>query len=385
MRALSTSAATINRIAALLLLAEMAQPALAAKRITVKQLDQALANANEKPDQVVARWLAGLELIERMSTQDLLYWKEAMPGIASSRALTALADSSAFLNPPVEKMPKTVPPDHDAQQKLLALASAYVDDTHSKLPNFFATQGITTFQDTPSDREGQQVIAYQPLHYADFKTANVLYRGGKEVMETRSGELTEKDETISPTSGLLSSGEFGPVLKTVLADAQKGKLAWSHWESGIDAPIAVFRYSVPRKNSQYKVKVLLPGHSYPAQSRPAYHGEIAVDSLSGTILRITLLADLIDDDPMSKADLMVEYGPVEIGKRSYICPIRSTAIVIAYRESRTVGVDSRRFDEGRKGPQQTLLNDVTFGHYQVLRSEARVLTGADTDDDGKQP
>ena len=369
----------MRSIAVFILLGTIALPALAAKRVTVKQLDQSLTDAKAKPDQEVARWLTGLELTERMSTQQLLRWKDAMPGSASWRALTALADTSAFLNPPSEEIPHTAPLDRDAQQKLLASTSAYIQKTLSSLPNFFATEAIFTFEDTPAEPQD----AYQPLHYADFMRANVLYRGGREVMETNSGEVSEKDETVTPHSGLLSSGEFGPVLNTVLTDAQSGKLAWSHWESGAASPMAVFRYSVPRNKSHYKVKVLLPGHSKPSQTRPAYHGEIAIDPASGTILRLTLRADLIDDDPMSRADLMVEYGPVELGKQTYICPIKSVALVMAYGEGSLIvpgATHDRTFVEAHQGAQQTLLNDVAFEHYQVLRSEARVLTGAGSDD-----
>lgn len=371
--------------ATLILLCAFALPALAARRISVKQLDEALAGTKGKSDREAVQSLAGLELTERMSTRELQRWKDVMPGAASWKVLTALADSSAFLNPPAEDIPRSAPLDHDAQQKLLVLTSTYVENTLSKLPNFFATQAITTFEDTPAERHNLEFTAYRPLHYADFMKANVLYRSGKEVMETHSGEVSEKDETISPTSGLLSSGEFGPILNSVITDAQKGKLAWSHWETGVNGSVAVFHYSVPRNKSHYKVKVLVPGHAYPLQARPGYHGEITVDPSDGTILRLTLRADMTDDDPMSRADLMVEYGSVEIGKRSYICPIKSVAIVMAYFESFTYQGGSNDDRGWARGPEQTLLNDVAFGHYQVLRSEARVLTGADTEDDEKQP
>jgi hypothetical protein len=34
---------------------------------------------------------------------------------------------------------------------------------------------------------------------------------------------------------------------------------------------------------------------------------------------------------------------------------------------------------------QTLLNDVTFEHYHLLRSDAKILTPADLNDDGPNP
>ncbi|HEY5213260.1 MAG TPA: hypothetical protein VIJ38_09585 [Acidobacteriaceae bacterium] len=44
-----------------------------------------------------------------------------------------------------------------------------------------------------------------------------------------------------------------------------------------------------------------------------YHGEISIDPKQGSILRLTVEADLTPSDPILMADIMVEYGPVEIG------------------------------------------------------------------------
>jgi hypothetical protein len=73
----------------------------------------------------------------------------------------------------------------------------------------------------------------------------------------------------------------------------------------------------------------------------AYHGEIAVDPDDGTIVRLTLLADLdqgdlstlleesVEGTPLSRADIVVEYDPVEIGGKVYFCPTRSIAVSLA--------------------------------------------------------
>ena len=51
----------------------------------------------------------------------------------------------------------------------------------------------------------------------------------------------------------------------------------------------------------------------------AYSGEIAIDSSNGTILRLSLKATgLKNTDPIVKAHIVVEYGPVEVGGRSYL-------------------------------------------------------------------
>jgi len=384
----------MRKLAVLLFFVAVAIPALAVKRLTLKQLDQALADVGSKPDQEVARSLSGLELTERMSTQELMRWKSAMPGLQSRLALTALADASVFLSPPSEATTKTAPMDTDAQRQLLSLSSAYVEKAMRKLPNFFASQAVVTFEDTPGARNSGGVIVYKPLHYVNFVRADVLYRNGREVKETLTGELSEKDQA---SSRLLFTGEFGPILNTVLADAQQGKLTWSHWEAGVSSQVAVFRYSVARGKSHCTVKILLPGSGYANQTRPGYHGEIAVDPISGTILRLTLIADLISDDPMSTANLIVEYGPVEIGGQAYICPIRSVTLVMAYPQNAKESVaevaqsaggghgGAQVFTSNRDIPPQTLLNDVAFERYHVLRSDARIITGPEMQDEKKSP
>src|ERR1022692_4495193 len=195
---------TMRRAVMLVLLVVLALPAMAVKRINSQQLDEALAGVRGKPDKDVARWLTGLELTNRVSTSRFKRWSAVMPGTESRRALAGLVDASVFLNLPAGEISSAKGLDHEAQKQLLAQTSGYVEKTLSKLPNFFAAQVITLFEDTPPMRDGASFTAYAPLHFEDLIRANVLYRGGKEVMETRRGEVAEGDATVSPTAGLLS-------------------------------------------------------------------------------------------------------------------------------------------------------------------------------------
>jgi len=57
---------------------------------------------------------------------------------------------------------------------------------------------------------------------------------------------------------------------------------------------------------------------------------------------------------------MIEYGPVEIGGKTYDCPLRSVSIM----RSRSVGILSEWGESFRTyGPYATMLNDV---HLQSL-------------------
>ncbi|HWA93273.1 MAG TPA: aspartyl protease family protein [Terracidiphilus sp.] len=360
-----------------------------------KGFELSLTALKNEPEADVLRDLSGVELVERMSTQQLQRWKAAMPGEQSRKVMIALADASAFLNLPEEELPKAPPLDKAAQQQLLAQMNTYVDTTMARLPNFFARQTVSTFEAIHGMRDSGGAIVHQPMHYVGFVTTDVRYHNGKEVMATHKGEVDESDQVGYK---LLFSGQFGPVLNTILADAEHNKLSWSHWEpgnsleAGPGSPLAVFRYSVPRRKSHTTIKVIMPGNKLPSVARPGYHGEIAVDPSSGAILRLTIISDLTTDDPMSTANLMVEYGPVELGGQTYICPIRSVTLetVKAAGFNQQIVVNSTGSPDLGTGhdtsvtytsmgdvPSATLLNDLIFDHYQILRSDFQIIVDPD--------
>jgi hypothetical protein len=153
-------------------------------------------------------------------------------------------------------------------------------------------------------------------------------------------------------------------------------LRWSHWEQGATGAQAVFRYAVPEETSRFNVwHCCSPDDDGTTKfgKLAGYHGEIAIDPASGAILRMVLQADLSPPLPLVRSDIMIEYGPVEIGGITYICPVRSVAIA----RGRTVRYMQEWSESFRTyGPYATTLNDVSFGNYHVFRSEVRLLTGA---------
>jgi hypothetical protein len=106
-----------------------------------------------------------------------------------------------------------------------------------------------------------------------------------------------------------------------------------------------------------------------------YHGEIAIDPASGTILRLEIEADLQGFVPLDRSEIMIAFGPVEIGGKSYICPVRSVSIWRA-RSVPTLWEWNESFRTW--GPYATMLNDITFDHHHMFRSESSVLPGFTT-------
>ncbi len=370
-------------------------PALAARSITTDQLELLLTSIHGKTDTEVARQITDLRLTERVSSVRLVEMQKQMPGDRSKQALLALVDESAFLNPPASEMPAKAAPDLSEQRRIMALTVAYVGKTIPQLPNFLATRQTTRFQDSPL-RQGVEDAPFTPLHAAGNSNVTVLYRDGREVVDTgATGDL----KPAPPERGLRTWGEFGPILSTVLLDAAQNKLLWSHWELGDSGPLAVFAYAVPKEKSHYEVDYCCIVNSEETRANvfhelAGYHGEMAIDADTGAIRRLKIEADLRPGEPVSRAALLVEYAPVEIGGKSYICPVRSIAVSRAQSEKREKDIlvpSAPHSGAGggavsvvhatslTPGPEQILLNETAFVQYHVFRAESRVLTGEAND------
>jgi hypothetical protein len=97
---------------------------------------------------------------------------------------------------------------------------------------------------------------------------------------------------------------------------------------------------------------------------------VAIDPATGTILRLTVQAEQPLSSLILQSDIMVEYGPVAIGGKTYTCPVRS----VSMGEAGSMGVPGL-FGEPTSAPDGPRLNDVTFDNYHQFRSESRILTG----------
>jgi hypothetical protein len=150
-----------------------------------------------------------------------------------------------------------------------------------------------------------------------------------------------------------------------------GGFTWSRWERQSAGTAAVFRYRVEKEHSHYSVVThsLFRGNG-DAEQPAAYHGEVAIDPATGTILRLTVQAEEPLDSPILQSDIMVEYGPVEIGGKTYTCPVRS----VSMGGTESMGVPGL-FGDPTFAPDTLLLNDMIFANYHQFRSESRILSG----------
>lgn len=342
-------------------------------RVTVAELQQSLIASRGISDSKLAQQLSRLDLTERLSSQKLAAMTSELHGKKARQALTAIADLSEFLDLPEAEIPADVPPDSTTQKHMISLAESYLRNTISKLPDFTATRTVVSYEDTPQSDEGDMRVARQPLYLSDRYKESVIYRDGHEVTNAGSG----KSKTPGPESRyLITRGTFGPFLGWIAdAIAVPDSLNWSRWEQSGNGLLAVFRYRVPVEKSRFQIKgCCLPdgGEVKGFIKTTGYSGEIAIDPRSGAILRLVFRADLTAIPPLVRSDIMVEYGPVDIGGKTYICPVRSVSLWRGRSVTPRPGSNGKL---GTFGPYVSALNDMTFDNYHIFRSESRILPG----------
>ncbi|MGB6191670.1 MAG: hypothetical protein WBF42_04315 [Terracidiphilus sp.] len=351
------------------------------QRVSAAQLEQTLAASHATSDADLAQQLSTLEPTERLSTPQLTSLSKALPGEKSRLALMMLADKSIFLDPPAADILPDPTPDPAATRQMLVHIVNYVNTTLRQLPNLIASREITSFEDRPAedilDANGVVSFSYQPLHFVGNSVNDVTFRDRKELVE----DAPRKDKR-GQVGGLVTTGEFGPILSIVVGDALKGKIMWGRWERGADGRVAVFRYTVPDDKSNYRVRFCCvpggvdtgsgQGKMQIFDARASYHGEITFNPSDGSILRMTLRADMPPTGLVTNADIAIDYGTVDIAGKPSICPIRSVSSLQAHIAEQH-GMASSAFYHG---PTKTFLNDIGFDHYRRFGSESRILTSS---------
>lgn len=371
----------------LLLLVLAAIPAGAARRATIAQLEQTVnvAIAAHKSDEDTARHIVDLELTERLTAASLdRLLKQLMSRPKAALALQLLADQSAFLDPPPSEFPTTAAPEDADQQRMLHAARTYVAQTLQRLPNFLATRTITRYDDTPRALKKGEWGVRQGMWQVDTSRQEISVN-----VERESQPPAQSSAVWQGQIGLISGGEFGTTLGMIMTDSVEGKITWSHWEKAGGNPVAVFRYSVPRSASHFQVigyrektdlvgfgsvtrgsapsrlgvQASDPANTTAVRTKPGYHGEFWVDPATGTVLRITLESDSKEGAPFRRAGILVQYGPVEIGDSSFVCPTRGLAFSEAVPDPNALTSDS---------PTEWL-NVTEFTGYHRFASTTRIL------------
>jgi VWFA-related protein len=371
------------------------RPSVAAKPVTVAQLQEVLAAAKQahQSDFDTVRQLADVELNAQLKPAALQQLVAASPGPRTTQALRGLADLSAFLDPPANELPALPAPDFATQKTILGKTIHYVARVLPTLPDFLATRTTEHFDDSPQSLQAAGWPVHAGLHLdGTFESSISVMDGEEKTVSSPSAAPQAKLKKVNSTggtpspaklgSGLNSWGEFRTIMGIVLVDAAKGKLSWARWEriesnGGITA--AVFQFQTDRSASHYDVRFsrnrpsrgsVKPVSNYDFRQTSGYHGHIAIDPVTGAVLRVQIDADMEPGSPVQRASMLVDYGPVELGPRTYICPVHSIA----------VSTSDEVYQPTSKSPfvdlNELQINETAFSNYQRFGSDSTILTAS---------
>ncbi len=338
----------------ILLILMAAAPAWAARKITVQQLKDLLASDQQakKTDAEVATELRDVELTEELTRGLMNSLVADVPGQLTSEQIYVLEARSAVLAPPADELPATPAPDAATQKAILYKAIEYATKTYAQLPNLAATKNTRRFQDNAQVPEGSvgahsMAVPATPvafIRYTDSTDTPVTLQNGAEQIPSA------KDKTSWGANGMIALLGQGPVLNTILQEAQAaGKITWLRWETLNGHPFAVYSFAVDKKKTHYAVNYCCFPDSNQAgpmamrgteqvgtrgnyqvatnwknyKATVPYHGEIFVDPDTGIIARLITVADFKSSDLVLQEDQRIDFGSVTVGGKALVLPVRS--------------------------------------------------------------
>jgi VWFA-related protein len=337
------------------------------QRLTAAQLEQILQAGNGGKS--VARQLSALVLTDRLSHTKFQSLSAEVRDRKLRESLEMIADESIFLDPPSAEISADPPPDQAEQQRMLTAAADYLSRVIPKLPNFFATRTAVYYREVAPYPGLNATNVSEPLHATQQTKETVLYRQGKEIV------TTALPHTGTGGQPLQTYGTFGPILNLLQFLAKSpGEVTWGWWEKSANERLALFRYRIAGTPT-----LDLTGCCYPNGGKDARigisagsHGELVVDPRTGAILRVQTESDLPGFVPTKRSDMMVSYGPVEIGGKTYVVPLRSVNI---WRSRSVATLLQWNIGFAAWGPYETQMNVFTFDQYHMFRGNARILPG----------
>jgi len=350
------------------ILAVMAVPAWSAKKATIAELKETLARMEKqnRSDQEVADALKQLDLTEELTRSTMNSLVDNVPGKLSTEQIYVLEARSANLAPPASDIPTVAAPDSAAQKTILDKAANYVTTTYDALPEMSATKTILRFQDnveaaapssgihgsgTVESTDTGFVQAYQFVHYINATEVHAESDHGAELLPRQT------DKTPWGANRMIVIETPDPALGNVFREAQTfGNISWLRWEMVDGQQAAVFSFSVPKKKAHLAVSVCcfpevdqtgvarlssaVPGmaggtgggggnfqtntaYDIHFKQNVPYHGELFINPDTGIVVRMITEAELKSSDVVHQDDTRIDYGPVTVGGKTMIVPVRT--------------------------------------------------------------
>lgn len=154
---------------------------------------------------------------------------------------------------------------------------------------------------------------------SDVIEEQLTYVGGKEnyeVLSLNGRKAVGKDHM--QFAGATSAGEFGSMLEEVFDPASHTTFTWSHTASMHGKRAWVYDFVVPRESGTEVI-----ARDTDKEALVSISGQVFIDPETKDVLQITSKLDLPPNFPIKLAQRTIEFGPREIGGKSYSLPTRS--------------------------------------------------------------
>jgi len=356
----------MKRFVCILALVLPAVPPWSAKKVTVAELTAMLKSMHDqqKSDADMSASLKQVQLSELLSRETMNSYGAYAAGPLSTEQTYVLEARSAILPPPSAELPSTAAPDAAGQKAILDKAAAYASTKWAQLPVLTATKTTLRFQDNmeaAGASSGLTGSAKEVTVGSSFVAPNQFVRyinSTESVYSSERGiEKLPADKTRWGANSMIALQEPDPSLSTVIQDAQTGgTINWLRWENVNGKTAAVFAFQVPKKKSHLNTNVCcfptvdqtgVARFSSAAISGPSgggasgnfqtntdfsnhfkangvpYHGELFVDPDTGVVVRMITQLELKQTDVVHQQDTRIDYGPVKVGDKDLILPMRT--------------------------------------------------------------
>lgn len=314
-------------------------------RLSVDQLVRFIQSSLKlgHEDRRVAEYLRKVQLSNRLEERVVEDLQGQGAGPRTLTALRELVEKSKGLPlpgapaPPKPTPPPIPPPSPEEQKKVLDAVRDYARNYTRNLPNFICTQVTRRFYD-PAGLEFWRS--------SDIITERLTYFEQREDYKVVLVNNQPTDISHEQLGGATSSGEFGSMLKELMAPETEARFGWERWATLRGKRNHVFTYRVAQPRSKWSI-------SYQRQQSiiAGYQGLLYVDADTHMVMRITLEAvDIPPGFPVQQAATKLDYDYVKIGQGEHMLPLRAEV----------------RMREGKF----LVKNEVEFRMYRMFGAEA---------------
>lgn len=330
----------MRRLSHVILPIMLAAPLLWAQRqMNVAQLEQFIKSSVElkHPDKQIADVLKNVKLTQRLDTRAVENLQGMGAGPRTLEVLRALSSSSVGLpmpSPTVAVAPALGPPPPSDEEKAAILAEVTKNalDYTAGLPNFMCTQ-VTRRRVDPNGSGAwrMQDIIQEHLSFVD---------GKEDYKVVTVNNVVVNNVSHNQLGGATSSGEFGTMLHEIFKPETQTDFKWARWATLRGRRSHAFEFRVAQARSEYLISDGESGR----QMIGGYHGTIYADAETKMVMRIKLDVDGLENFPVNRVALDLNYDFIDISGRKYVLPFKAELTSGRIRYATRNEVEFRRYE-----------------------------------------